>query len=501
MATVYKIHPAIGIARVGDSPDGFFVGPELLDGGPMELGADGLDAPFTTYKKDGLIKRQGARFRVFAYDEGGGGVLTNPREILPSGAVTLTWTVNLVNRKAAWTSAVDTDFAPRNPAFTGADRQKLIIAPKVQSISGNNQSGKLFDDGTFLNIKVPLGELRTDALGRLIVLGGHGKSASDKDDRPIGGKNFADNPFWYDDVSDGPVTAALKIDGVSQTLQGAWVIVAPPDFAPKAGGPVTIYDVAQHVAITKFNFPEPEPPSFRFDIQPILRRCASLRWTHGDVLWTKIPEDWKGLCNNTGPVADKLRKDTAKRLSGKLPLRLTGQPGVMLELTATQKGFLQAWADGGDKFVRDWETARAPSLANPADVDRGPLDSTVGGGFFPGIEAGNRITSEQLYGGPFRFRTDLLAGHITEQMALPWQSDFYQCEKNWWPSQRPDLAHLKQDLADTVEWTDGVIVISNGPGNEPERQMVKKFSKLGYIKAMTVSGKDVQVEEERIPPR
>ena len=49
-----KIHPAIGVARVGDSPDGFFVGPES----PGDAGSDG---PY----KDGAgrIKRQAARFR------------------------------------------------------------------------------------------------------------------------------------------------------------------------------------------------------------------------------------------------------------------------------------------------------------------------------------------------------------------------------------------------------------------------------------------------------
>jgi hypothetical protein len=29
MATVYKIHPAIGVARVGNSPDEFFIGPNF----------------------------------------------------------------------------------------------------------------------------------------------------------------------------------------------------------------------------------------------------------------------------------------------------------------------------------------------------------------------------------------------------------------------------------------------------------------------------------------
>ena len=38
MATVYKIHPAIGIARVGNSPDEFFIGPERIGEDPNPPG-------------------------------------------------------------------------------------------------------------------------------------------------------------------------------------------------------------------------------------------------------------------------------------------------------------------------------------------------------------------------------------------------------------------------------------------------------------------------------
>jgi hypothetical protein len=396
MPTVYRTHPGVGIARVGDSPDGFFIGPELVDATPLELDGNGNDVPFTTYKKNGLIKRQGARFRVFAYDDG---APANPREVVASDRIQIVWRVQLVNRKAAWTGAVQPRFAPRNPQFVSdVDRNQLVIAPDVRTITGANKFGVKFDNGSFLGMNVPLGELRTDAASRLVVLGGHGKSGADRNDRAIGGDNFADNPWWYDDVSDGPVTAAVTVDGMAQTVESAWVIVAPPDFAPAVGGAVSLYDVMQQVAVESLHLAKPAQPSFTADIQPILRRCASLQWTHDSILWTRIPQNWQDLCNATGPTADKLRRDTTTRLSGRLPLRGTGNPGDMLQLTPTQKEFLKAWADGN--FVRDWGQAPKPSLANPSDVDRGPLDAAVGGGFFPGIEAGNRVNDPSIYANP-----------------------------------------------------------------------------------------------------
>jgi L-lysine epsilon oxidase-like protein len=59
-----KIHPAIGIARVGDSPDKDFIGPERPGRHDPPEGGHYKDAA-------GRIKRQAARFRIFAYDEDG----------------------------------------------------------------------------------------------------------------------------------------------------------------------------------------------------------------------------------------------------------------------------------------------------------------------------------------------------------------------------------------------------------------------------------------------
>src|SRR5262249_36463574 len=84
-----KIHPAIGIARLGNSPTDFFVGPQR----------PGVHVrPRGGYKdRSGRVKRQAARFRLFGYDKSGNLV----RELTGDDA-TVVWTVHLANHKAAW---------------------------------------------------------------------------------------------------------------------------------------------------------------------------------------------------------------------------------------------------------------------------------------------------------------------------------------------------------------------------------------------------------------
>ena len=73
MKKTYAVHPAIGIARVGDSPDDYFVGPEApgVAPSPSKPGAPSVRAKF----KDALkrIKRQGARFRIYEFTRDGSG--------------------------------------------------------------------------------------------------------------------------------------------------------------------------------------------------------------------------------------------------------------------------------------------------------------------------------------------------------------------------------------------------------------------------------------------
>jgi L-lysine 6-oxidase len=79
MAIRYEIHPSIGIARVGDAPASFYLAPEAEGALPLECDRHGNPivangpARFVTRLRDkkGRIRRQGARFRVFACDDTG----------------------------------------------------------------------------------------------------------------------------------------------------------------------------------------------------------------------------------------------------------------------------------------------------------------------------------------------------------------------------------------------------------------------------------------------
>src|SRR5690242_6626936 len=84
-----RIHPSIGIARIGDSVEEFLIGPEVPDP-PVLDPAEYKDA-------SGALKREAARFRVYGYDSAGNVVAE-----LTTDTAELTWQVHLVNSKAAW---------------------------------------------------------------------------------------------------------------------------------------------------------------------------------------------------------------------------------------------------------------------------------------------------------------------------------------------------------------------------------------------------------------
>src|SRR5215813_9079976 len=123
------IHPAIGIARVGNSPDEYYFGPEIPGGLPI--------APDGYKDASGAMKRQAARFRVFGLDAHGHVV----RELTADDA-TIEWTVHLANKKASWyqfETALDIPEAVptsrRNPAYGRRERQALVIDPGPREVS------------------------------------------------------------------------------------------------------------------------------------------------------------------------------------------------------------------------------------------------------------------------------------------------------------------------------------------------------------------------------
>jgi hypothetical protein len=478
MPIVYKIHPAIGIMRLGDSEDAFFVGPEAPGETGVELDANGAETPVTARKAAGRIKRQAARFRVWEYEAAADGTVVPVREV--TDYATVRWTVHLVNSKAAGpellgqadgSRSVLVPGGPlRNASITGADRAKLVIDGGERSIA-KGEAPQRFDAGRFLERPVPLGELRTDGSGRLLVLGGHGTSAGipTAAGGPIPKLNsFANNNRWHDDVSDGPVTATVTLPGEAPVAaQPAWVICAPPDFAPAVGGVVSLYEIAIQAAIERGWMSLPNMPSFRKHVHTTLERSLNLRWAHTWHHWSAISDDWAQLSSTTN---HDLRSAAYKALTQSALLEF-GLPKYLA-------GVLLKWRDG--QFVDDWATAPPPP-SGPEALDRAALEACIGANFFPGIEAGFGITNAALYMEPFRLSPALVQpGQMTAAMALPWQADFNDCSDNWWPSQRPNnvYSNAAQVPDDPVSWAQGVYT---GNTSASRSKMVERFGKLGFL--------------------
>lgn len=485
MGTVYKIHPAIGIARVGNHPSAFFVGPEA-DGSPgVEIAANGDETTVVQYKDGGKIKRQAARFRVFRFQQNDAGDLGLVGEVTADDAK-IEWKVDLCNRKAALDHS-PTPSHPAEPRNTDvADRNSLIIRnPSPVTISGKNQAAKEFN-GSFLNTPVFVGELRTDGKGRLLVLGGRGTSASVPPGQDL--PTFANNDLWHDDVSDGPVTATVALPGQDPVVvhHASWVTVGPPDFAPLINSIVTLYDVAFQAAVDKGALKPDATPSFSRHIRPLIERAAGLSWVNNFARWNDlVSPDWNALAD-TSDANKPLRTKIAKRLKS---------PGLRdFAMPAFMSTYVDQWVAG--TFVSDLGVAQAP-VPVPDQLDRAALEACVGNNFFPGIEASINLRDKDIYARPFRLdHTNVgkvFPGCLTEIMAVPWQADFMDCSGGvWWPSQRPDIAMTAAENipASQAAWADPI---------GDHQSMVDEFQQLGFVVPANRNGQTVYVEAERDP--
>src|SRR4051794_21793970 len=100
-----KIYPGVGIARIGNSPDEFFVGPET-PGQTVE--------PVGGFKDNaGRIKRQAARFRLYAFDKDDACI----GEVTAGDGVDIQWTVHLANAKASYNTFLGRFWQSQFPNF------------------------------------------------------------------------------------------------------------------------------------------------------------------------------------------------------------------------------------------------------------------------------------------------------------------------------------------------------------------------------------------------
>jgi hypothetical protein len=341
MAT-YRIHPGIGIARLGNSETEFYLAPETPAalpqacdsfGNPL-VGPDGVTpVPVKTFKDtEGRVKRQAARFQIFAYDELNpqGRPLSIGDEVEGGGnrgvLVDIQWRVYVANKKASWypfkERTGEHGYAPgsvrRNADVTGQDRDRLIVDPGPRSCNATTDRRAHFDRsggiGAYATTFPPkglqpfdidtLGEMMTDDTGRLVVLGGHGRSGMLVPDA-TGPKieDYANTDGWYDDISDGPVMARLIMysEQVGQTRYvdveyPAWVVVGYPRFAPQILDMITMDEVLHDLYVRRFatetgiygilgTFDDPQKIPFRDE--------AALRhWQAGRLAWNRNYRPW-----------------------------------------------------------------------------------------------------------------------------------------------------------------------------------------------------------------
>lgn len=434
-----SIFPKIGIARLGDSPE-YFIGPE----------APGLEiAPEGGYKDaSGQIKRQAARFRIYAFDSEG----TVIAELTSENTRAIHWRVSVANKKAAWHAFKGGDKALRlfegtlSPADTPPlrnndwpkDRRALVIKSTASVSGSNNVSAPL--EGTIYDFPTPvyLGELHTDDRGRLLFLGGHGNSAPISDDDQYLINHYANNDFWRDDTCDGVVDADVTLsDGTVVPVQGkARVVVAPPDFAPHTDNLVTLYDVMEEVALNhdlRWHLSSTPPQKIRHkvsfvdDVYPILSRIVGYQWVNERALRGHGPgkggdflgDDQLGaLANDKDPNGNKLRAhilellrnpylsgdDATKQanlfympqLSGDEGDATMGEADTWLKVTRRQYETIQLWAQNKCSGYPGLKEVKAALLQR--DAAQKPLDE------LPLAQQPFALTSAALLacvGGPF----------------------------------------------------------------------------------------------------
>ncbi len=512
----YKIYPAIGIARVGNALEKFYIGPETYRGLPENPdGSSFTQADFRD--KKGRLCRQAARFRVYRSENGAAEEITLRTPQIKS----ITWTAHLANKKPSWyvweafvPSRGEGGYAPNHPLRNAGapDRHQLIIDAGPRCIAGAAVSGVSFDRHSvpsgYRGAHFPdrplqpgnllidsLGELATDTDGRLLVLGGLGISGTTDTLPQL--KDYANNDNWWDDISDGPVGARIEFtDGTAIDAEPAWVVVAPPGYAPQIPNLVSLYDIIFDAAVRAGHFPaifengfwkagkDGYRPNFRTDIRPLLERPSLCCWVAAippkphDFCFDKLGmlggdglgrEDFKGLRHY---ILDFVRPPSQENViiganGATMMPYLVGDDCDTSEhprykylcLTDTQYFFLQQWADG-------WFHDDAPVADPTGDLTRAVLENCVGGAFDPGIEMTWIARDQAIYKEPFRISARFVPngplsldfnpmrgmepGDITRYMAIPWQADFNQCAAQpldgrtlwWWPAQRPEFVYL-----------------------------------------------------------
>ncbi|WP_315805403.1 LodA/GoxA family CTQ-dependent oxidase [Bradyrhizobium sp. SZCCHNS3002] len=568
--TIFRVHPALGVARVGNSSE-YVIAPETMAGHPDPHAPDvigglpirpGTEHDLVTSSdlrdREGALKRHAARFRIFAYENlaveswpRGGGVEVKIGDRVDGKTVTdIIWTVHVANKKANW--FVLTEEGPiqgidsysngalpqiRNVRLTTADEPeqppvdrriailddparvaRLTIDPGPRAISGRTNTTVAFDRVTtpcaydpaqqrpvilpdypvafpaFADMEMlsgpidTLGELKADGSGRLLVLGGYGRAVGWRIDGQIAVADDVNNNQWFDDTSDGPVSATIVFDdGTQVEAAGAWVTTADPSFAPQILNSVSAWDDIYDSWVRKLDlapdifdrnlnaYSNQYKPTFDDQIAPIFRSASQQRWVvnlspHGASAHAKLADisaaddphhsELAGIVpifRNPFELDDP--ESPQHTNTTMMPLALGDGYEPFLSLRKTQYFFLRRWNEGRDAFRPGSGTPLGPGEY----LDKAVLVNCLGGRFSPGIDVTFVVREPTIYvqpwqtggTGPFRIKGKRLdysgglrrdrplltigyvprhreedglePGDLGKFMAVPWHTDYNSC--------------------------------------------------------------------------
>lgn len=197
---VFKIHPAIGIARVAKNDDFFVFG---TDPG--------------TYKSNKRMKRQAVKFRVFAYGENHVGLGELTPAVMDSLGIAPVWSAKVANRKIA--------FMESEPLSSN------VHVVRGEAASDDANEGKLtgaladFEEGR----EIPLGQITGEGVFIPPKAGVHRKTL---------GLPVPNYPNFTNEIADGSSDGIVSVtlggpDAVPPVLP-ACIVVAPGDYSPDA---------------------------------------------------------------------------------------------------------------------------------------------------------------------------------------------------------------------------------------------------------------------------
>jgi len=500
-----RVHPSLGVARVGNSPDAFFFGPELpgsIPAGPFK------DAT-------GAIARQAARFRIYAYDDRGevlGELAADQAEII--------WDVRVGNGKGSWYDVDEPFDVPgaastprRNPDVK--ERGSLNVQSRAVAVSGAAARPEPLSGGFFLGVPVPLGEVFTDALGRLVVMPGHGQAIRAPGAPPLSG---LDANGWIDTTADGPVRATVRFRGRTLQADPAWVLCTIPNYAPGVATAITtLYDAVESALVTAGRRSSPST-DFHRDVLPIFLRMSQLQWVNAGYLETYgflSGQDWSDPVLQAGladpspgnairrralfarfrdPAFSKVEPDLEPQLYGDKILMPPNnvEPRQWLALTPLQYTHLRRWAEGDFTVAPTPRPARIEDLPvsqQPTALDRATLDGCLGGAFHPGVEFPWLARMDWVWTEDFRLRARALEPDLTDYgpemtarialsrtgplsrigpgdlirwMGIPWQADAASCRfgyqkaislvsPGFWPARIPNSVLTEADYRTVID--------------------------------------------------